>query len=1513
MKIFIVILCLIESIISINYFDEYYDYQKENIDYTYNISFEDKNGMEFNLNPKIPYIFSIKNENYRYSFSSNLTNKNILFFINSTKNFVPVPNNYFFISGEKIYLINNYNLSETVNIKVLAIPQYSQLNCFETINENQYFFIEVRERSIAYFDSVDRNSKIYISNNTERKITYDDKKINGEFITIEPNITYFIKNELYENEISIFKKYLYPLNLNNKIIPVINDTINYLYLEKNGTYFLDLEKNYFVLLMLLSLKTDNSEIIVVADKDTSHIDRENCFEKIIGNEVKNIKLIVNKDDAFLEFLTAIPKSDIEIFDDSPPGEYYKLNKNIINIEISKTQKNFEVELFNKNGVDFYYSLSIGEYIEEDTEDGDKTYEFIYSSSLNTKIKSKGNKVKLEFYALFKYLSINYLSFSIFIEKSEEEDIFILYNFFSDIDELLRPLNKYDKQKYIENIDEFNKLFDIYVYTDIAKNPPIIPGFQHEKINLFEAINEEDFEEINSFYELYQYFKQKTCLTKDLHFNLQLNYNFEYFAFLPFNFIIKKDNNNEYKIFIEKNEFFEQYENIKEKEFIETHLNIPIKKINNIDPFDYIQNWSQFSSLKNFHAQFTFVIDRIPNFSLYNFPVYYWNITSNEYEFDDNQILRINYKIYQIKKNNFKFDINFMNIRTRNKFLFEMPSSREATENFLKEKRKKIIFANEEKLNWDFKAENEELYIKCRVDDQNKVNVLVQNSFSLEYFDALRTILSCAQLFYSNNYPIIIIESKNNGGNALLAKIMIQVFSIINVERSYNSYRASFKDYFQSDEIKFIDPESCTKIDLMDIEEEIDFYDNLEIKHNRTKPMLEDNLQHRKALNHFRKKFINSPFLKNSNEIIIFTDSYSFSATSTLIKGFQNLGGAIIVGYFGNPKIKGVSLFDSSQSDSAILKIDKVIGEFIVKTITTQEIFDDYKEENPIPREYSFNPVDFRVDIYSKYSDIIYNDFIKEANNIFNKFKDGNYCNSKNEKFIVPDENCRNLGEHLHGGYKCKKEKDELDKTKCIPYYCDIGYYFDKYQQKCIEECPYENEVFFLYENNYTNEFNVKKNEKYEFFTYNPDNYYYFFQASENSIYREKAKKSVSRIYFHNPENENDYIAIINNETSFDNISVKINTIKIDFDLTQFKGESLNLDYTLVSEKKNLFIFEFYNEHILYIREFLTNEIKFARFRDEMSFNDIININKNYFTDLNGDILNIKQNEIYIIFFEHDISEQNIIQFFLCKEESDKEILLLDDYNPNYLYLKSNNIYNINNNENKDILFKLSRKTLNSEIKSSDRLILNKENIYYNISNKKEFELNINKESALIEILYNYIDSYDNLEFEKSKFNLSQTFNIIKIPKKNYKNKIINFEIIGNDDSEYLIIQDYIIFPYFPNLKTKKYFTSKKFNFNIEEPYPESLTLMENEFYYVLIYKNNGELNLSIKIENKSEEEDKNENNNLSWWKIVLIVVSAIVFLILVLIIIHFIKTKKIKSNKESPEKLMSLEEIKELI
>ena len=115
---------------------------------------------------------------------------------------------------------------------------------------------------------------------------------------------------------------------------------------------------------------------------------------------------------------------------------------------------------------------------------------------------------------------------------------------------------------------------------------------------------------------------------------------------------------------------------------------------------------------------------------------------------------------------------------------------------------------------------------------------------------------------------------------------------------------------------------------------------------------------RKKLRDIRKEFYEYGHLKRPTDIIIYTDSFSYSATSSFIKGFQYQGGAIIVGFNGNPFI-GKEQFDGSQSPASVTTFDfsdeyknlEKLG-IVVSGITLAETYDDYYEQkNPYPREY----------------------------------------------------------------------------------------------------------------------------------------------------------------------------------------------------------------------------------------------------------------------------------------------------------------------------------------------------------------------------------------------------------------------------------------------------------------------------------------------------------------------------------------------------------------------------------
>ena len=193
--------------------------------------------------------------------------------------------------------------------------------------------------------------------------------------------------------------------------------------------------------------------------------------------------------------------------------------------------------------------------------------------------------------------------------------------------------------------------------------------------------------------------------------------------------------------------------------------------------------------------------------------------------------------------------------------------------------------------------NHENSIKFKVDKENKVNIIYQNSFSfsninntISFFGKIMEEMS------KNEYPIIIIESLNKGGNTNFSLIFQKVLN-------YNSAKTKVKISFGinkeiieliNNKIPIYNIETCKREKIKENEINIDEYEK-ELKHYRTKIYL---LTNSKVIEDELKKYK----FKNRKptEIIIFTDGFSFSTTSFFIKDIQESGNAIIVGYNGIP-------------------------------------------------------------------------------------------------------------------------------------------------------------------------------------------------------------------------------------------------------------------------------------------------------------------------------------------------------------------------------------------------------------------------------------------------------------------------------------------------------------------------------------------------------------------------------------------------------------------------------------
>ena len=229
----------------------------------------------------------------------------------------------------------------------------------------------------------------------------------------------------------------------------------------------------------------------------------------------------------------------------------------------------------------------------------------------------------------------------------------------------------------------------------------------------------------------------------------------------------------------------------------------------------------------------------------------------------------------------------------------------------------------------------------------------------------------------------------------------------------------------------------------------------------SQPFIHHPKYHRIGLNSLKSKLKNP---RKPTDIIVFTDGFTFSAGSDVIKHVQISGGGIIVGYLGNPNKDNIP-FDASMSPTSIFEHDILIelsNEY--KKFSEEYNFNmdisgipTYRSPNnlSIPLEYTVDPVDERIQFYEYFDDSTYDGFVKNANEIFKKYK--THCNKENKKLVLVDKKCDGLfgNNYTHGGYECGDNGEWTD--KCIPSYCDIGYIFDHDKNECvIDVCAIKN-------------------------------------------------------------------------------------------------------------------------------------------------------------------------------------------------------------------------------------------------------------------------------------------------------------------------------------------------------------------------------------------------------------------------------------------------------------------------
>ena len=541
------------------------------------------------------------------------------------------------------YRINNITYKLNKNNKVFLNNFSSEIECemnnFQTLTEDISFKLQCPKDSIAYFGSFDKNAKVYIAEGESTNY----KRVNDKFINIEQNKLYQIKtSNVYT---TVLQKYVQPKDLSNNEINIKNDEQSFLYLLKDKTYEINFGQNTLDKIIKLSDKTFDSKIkIYINDAEVDELSKSKPYYKLSDKFNDKLKLNVLNGDAFIEFLSKVEKT--EFLNEINKKEYI-IQQNRVAIRIDLTQKNFVLNF--KSDKNIKYSLSLG------LSNDDK---YFYISSANSVIDSKKNEVNLQYLSLFKYLNNllkeEFIYLSIYFEKEENQQISISYSQSSSIDSYLdEEMSQDDCNKIINNIIE---ALNVYIYTDIAKMPPKIPGlenYHHERVDMIEELRKISITN-RKFYEFYQDINRIIGSTRDGHLGIYPERTIkgiifdELFVFLPCSFVIKPYN-GEQRIFITENSLTHLVpENI--QNFIKSHLDTPLKTINDIDPFDYFQNIGNDLGVKCPHGGFTLTITMISGFYLFDKPMNFSSFCDNEFEFENFDIIRLSYYISPPKNN-----------------------------------------------------------------------------------------------------------------------------------------------------------------------------------------------------------------------------------------------------------------------------------------------------------------------------------------------------------------------------------------------------------------------------------------------------------------------------------------------------------------------------------------------------------------------------------------------------------------------------------------------------------------------------------------------------------------------------------------------------------------------------------------------------------------------------------------------------------------------------------------------
>ena len=671
-----------------------------------------------------------------------------------------------------------------------------------------------------------------------------------------------------------------------------------------------------------------------------------------------------------------------------------------------------------------------------------------------------------------YLQICSLIYLCLFSPSLEDYFYNIEDIFTYLDDTGLKDNEY--QEVLGNI---SKVFqNTYAFFDISKNPPN-PDY-YSKVDIQQRLSEINASDSN-YYQFYQKISNALADLKDSHIKITIEENDygDFYIVSPFDFYMGKDDEGNPRIFADclTSDTLEEFDESGEiGEFCEYSNDGPVKSINGMDPFDYISKFGgNYVTTKNVHGTFSFKMRFHNTISLSDYPLTLEELSNLEVEFenDDNTVIQTKYMLSCKEEIEFEqmflralstgrgfynreFYKNIKGVYVKDFNIEEEIAKKKNTKrkmnkrhNHIKDKSK--LRNLETIILWNYEAEE---IFKCYQDETNKLNIYYISSFLPEDIEEYKkTIIQCVKLFDENDYPIVVINDLNNGGYVSLSQFFMGLLSPLMPIQLFKGRIRLTEGFKETDEInKYIhsnltDVNTCGNISFQNLIEgqvKVSYSDN-----NLSQMFFINNDSYYKEIEEIR---INMTHKRKPTDILVLTDGYSFSAAGLFIKYIQKMGGAIVAGYYGNPKDN--SIFDSSQSPSPVF-ISNIISvfnpdEFSILNDTyniklempgIQTFY--YMDDKEIPLEYEVTPVDIRLKLYLELTEANYQTFIEEIKEFFKNMDDG-LCFSNNKNLVKISDECNSnfTNNFTHGGYVCGDNNKWSD--KCIEAYCDMGYSFD---------------------------------------------------------------------------------------------------------------------------------------------------------------------------------------------------------------------------------------------------------------------------------------------------------------------------------------------------------------------------------------------------------------------------------------------------------------------------------------